>query len=66
MRIDPGVINNPKIEVLFHETTKNFDRLPIQCRVSSQTGPELMDTAEIRFNFWRAVTSILSQRFLQK
>lgn len=33
-RIDGKEIDNPKIELLFHETTKNFDKLPIQCRVS--------------------------------
>lgn len=33
-RIDGKEIDNPKIELLFHETTKNFDKLPIQYRVS--------------------------------
>ena len=33
-RINSKEIDNPKIELLFHETTKNFDRLPIQYRVS--------------------------------
>ncbi|RMX56547.1 hypothetical protein pdam_00007184 [Pocillopora damicornis] len=31
-RIDGKEIDNPKIELLFHETTKNFDKLPIQYR----------------------------------
>jgi len=31
-RINSKAIDNPKIELLFHETTKNFDRLPIQYR----------------------------------
>ena len=35
-RISSKKIDNPKIELLFHETTKNFDRLPIQYRVSMQ------------------------------
>ena len=35
-RINNREIDNPKIELLFHETTKNFDRLPIQYRVSMQ------------------------------
>lgn len=34
-RINGKEIDNPKIELLFHETTKNFDKLPIQYRVSS-------------------------------
>ena len=37
MRIDPDAINNPKIEVLFHETTKNFEKMPIQYRVCVET-----------------------------
>ena len=37
MRIDPNAINNPKIEVLFHETTKNFEKMPIQYRVRVET-----------------------------
>ncbi|KAL9982740.1 hypothetical protein ACROYT_G004830 [Oculina patagonica] len=31
-RINGKEIDNPKIELLFHETTKNFDKLPIQYR----------------------------------
>jgi len=40
-RINGKKIDNPKIELLFHETTKNFDKLPIQYRVSNQTIPEI-------------------------
>ncbi|XP_048585340.1 cilia- and flagella-associated protein 206-like isoform X2 [Nematostella vectensis] len=31
-RVNPKEISNEKVEVLFHETTKNFDKLPIQYR----------------------------------
>lgn len=33
-RINAKEINNPQIELLYHETTQNFDKLPIQYRVS--------------------------------
>ena len=33
-RINYKEIQNPAIELLFYETTKNFDKLPIQYRVS--------------------------------
>ncbi|KXJ25361.1 cilia- and flagella-associated protein 206 [Exaiptasia diaphana] len=31
-RVNPKEIDNDKIEVLYHQTTKNFDQLPIQYR----------------------------------